>query len=219
MAATGVLLSEVPPGVQAVPWRFPVRNRILAGLAQVLVVVESAPTGGSMLTVHEAQARDRPVLAVPGPVDSHVSLGTNQLIQEGASVCSGAGDVLAALGLDAPGHREVPAVDPRPRPDGPATQVLDELGWRPCSIEKLSERTGLDLSGLSRVLGQLERDGWAERRGGFVERVARGGSTVPAVRTVPAPRREPMTRTTPRSAAVARGTPYRPRQGELGLGS
>ena len=201
VAATGVLLSEVPPGVQAVPWRFPVRNRILAGLAQVLVVVESAPTGGSMLTVQEAQVRDRPVLAVPGPIDSHVSLGTNQLIEEGASVCSGATDVLLALGMDAPGHPRGPSGDPRPRPDGAAAVVLDQLGWRPCSIERLAVRTGLDLGGLSRVLGQLERSGWAERRGGFVERVARS----------------------PDSATV-RGadgdTPYRrPRQGQLGLES
>lgn len=173
VAATGVVLSEAPPGVRAEPWRFPVRNRILAGLAQVVVVVESAPVGGSLLTVHEAQVRDRPVLAVPGPVDSHVSQGTNQLLEDGAGVCAGVRDVLAALGIAAtPGDRSM-AEDPRPRPSGVAARILDELGWRPATIELLAARTGLDLHELSQALGTLEQLGWAERRGGFVERVAR----------------------------------------------
>ena len=65
-----MLLSEVPPGVRATRWRFPVRNRIIAGLADAVVVVESPGAGGSMHTVREALLRDRTVLAVPGPIDS-----------------------------------------------------------------------------------------------------------------------------------------------------
>ena len=178
IARTGVILSEAPPGVTALPWRFPVRNRILAGLAQVVVVVESAPVGGSMLTVQEAQTRDRPVLAVPGPVDSLVSQGTNLLLGEGAGVCAGTQDVLCLLslaGLVGPVGPVGPAamVDPRPQPVGPAARVLDELGWRPSTIEQLALRTGMGLRGLSAAIGRLEQDGWAVRRGGFVERVAR----------------------------------------------
>jgi DNA processing protein len=175
VAARGVLLSEVPPGVRPLPWRFPVRNRILAGLAQAVVVVESAAAGGSMVTVQEAQARDRPVLAVPGPVDSHASVGTNLLLGDGAFVCTGARDVLDVLSLSPATlpPASAPGPDPRPVPTGDAARVLDELGWRPSTVEHLALRTGLALPALAGAIGRLETDGWAVQRGGFVERTAR----------------------------------------------
>jgi DNA processing protein len=169
----GVVLSEAPPGVPAHPWRFPVRNRILAGLADAVVVVESPGAGGSMSTVEHAQARDRPVLAVPGPVDSAVSEGTNALLADGAIVCTGASDVLGILGL---GGRLVPGpVDERPAPTGVAAAVLEVLGWRPEPIDLLASRTGLEPRELAVVVGRLEADGWVRSHGGFVERVARPG--------------------------------------------
>ncbi|HMX64308.1 MAG TPA: DNA-processing protein DprA [Microthrixaceae bacterium] len=168
----GAVLSEAPPGTRPAPWRFPVRNRILAALAPVLVVVESAERGGSMLTVEQAQLRDRTVLAVPGPVDSPASAGTNALISDGALVCRGADDVVSALGLSLEGVANSP-VDNRPEPDGDAASVLAVLGFTPVSIESLSRDLDLDLGRLSVALGRLEALGWAERRGPFVERVAR----------------------------------------------
>lgn len=168
----GAVLSEAPPGTRPAPWRFPVRNRILAALAPVVVVVESAERGGSMLTVEQAQLRDRTVLAVPGPVDSPASAGTNALISEGALVCRGADDVVSALGLSLEGVANSP-VDNRPEPDGDAASVLAVLGFTPVSIESLSRDLDLDLGRLSVALGRLEALGWAERRGPFVERVAR----------------------------------------------
>lgn len=168
----GAVLSEAPPGTRPAPWRFPVRNRILAALAPVVVVVESAERGGSMLTVEQAQLRDRTVLAVPGPVDSPASAGTNALISEGALVCRGADDVVSALGLSLEGVANSP-VENRPEPDGDAASVLAVLGFTPVSIESLSRDLDLDLGRLSVALGRLEALGWAERRGPFVERVAR----------------------------------------------
>jgi len=168
----GAVLSEAPPGTRPAPWRFPVRNRILAALAPVVVVVESAERGGSMLTVEQAQLRDRTVLAVPGPVDSPASAGTNALISEGALVCRGADDVMSALGLSLEGVANSP-VENRPEPDGDAASVLAVLGFTPVSIESLSRDLDLDLGRLSVALGRLEALGWAERRGPFVERVAR----------------------------------------------
>ena len=168
----GAVLSEAPPGTRPAPWRFPVRNRILAALAPVLVVVESAERGGSMLTVEQAQLRDRTVLAVPGPVDSPASAGTNALISEGALVCRGADDVVSALGLSLEGVANSPVAN-RPEPDGDAASVLAVLGFTPVSIESLSRDLDLDLGRLSVALGRLEALGWAERRGPFVERVAR----------------------------------------------
>lgn len=177
----GVVLSEVPPGTPPAPWRFPVRNRILAGLAQVVVVVESAAAGGSMHTVDQAQLRDRVVLAVPGPVGSRASEGTNRLLADGAGVCVGPDDVLLALGLGG-NRRRVAAPDPRAEPVGDAGTVLASLGFAPVPVEELARTTGLDLTRLSVALGTLERDGWVRRRGPFVERVARsmvtGGQVV-----------------------------------------
>lgn len=180
----GVVLSEVPPGVAAAPWRFPVRNRIIAGLAQVTVVVESAAAGGSMHTVREALARDRPVLAVPGPVDAPTSAGTNLLLTEGAHPCLGVQDVLVALGHVVPrgGERaerpEVPA-DPRPAPSGDAASVLESLGWRPTTAESLAVTCELDFARISAALAWLESQGWVVRTDGWVERVARGTGSIP----------------------------------------
>lgn len=173
----GVVLSEVAPRTAPAPWRFPVRNRILAGLAEVVVVVESAETGGSMSTVEEAERRGRTVLAVPGPVDSPASSGTNRLIADGAGMCSGVDDVLLALGWTTKGdvvRQGGPGRtgESRRAPDGDAAAVIDLLGFSPMPIETLARESGLDLGRLSVALGELESLGWAERSGPFVERVA-----------------------------------------------
>lgn len=95
---SGAIISEAAPGQPAQSWRFPARNRIIAALAQAVVVVESHAAGGSMLTVAAAADRGIDVLAVPGPVTSASSAGTNQLLHEGVAPVRDAGDVLAALG-------------------------------------------------------------------------------------------------------------------------
>ncbi len=74
----GVVWSEYPLGTPALAWHFPARNRLIAALADVVVVVESHGTGGALLTADEALDRERPVLAVPGPVRSPASVGCNQ---------------------------------------------------------------------------------------------------------------------------------------------
>ena len=81
--ADGAVLSEYPPGVGPEKYHFPERNRIIAALADVVVVVESHDTGGALLTVDEALERSRTVMAVPGPVGSPASRGTNQLLADG----------------------------------------------------------------------------------------------------------------------------------------
>lgn len=171
----GLLVSEAPPGVRATRWRFPVRNRIIAGLSDAVVVVESPGAGGSMHTVREALLRDRTVLAVPGPIDSRASEGTNQLLSEGAVVCTGVADVLTAIGHVPPRPQEPVAVhpDPRPAPTGAASRALEGVGWRPVSIEQVARVTGLGFSELAAALVQLESAGWIERNGGWIERVAR----------------------------------------------
>jgi DNA processing protein len=102
IAARGVVLSEMPPGFRAFKWCFPARNRTIAGLAQAVVVVEAAERSGSLITAELALDLGRDVGAVPGPVISWRSRGTNALLRDGASLIRDARDALdLVLGVDA----------------------------------------------------------------------------------------------------------------------
>jgi DNA processing protein len=98
----GAIVSETPPGTPAQAWRFPSRNRVIAGLVEMVVVVESHAQGGSWHTVDAALRRGVEVGAVPGPVTSSASAGSNALLHDGALPVRGAEDVLDALGLLGP---------------------------------------------------------------------------------------------------------------------
>lgn len=172
VAARGVVLSEYPLGTEPARWRFPARNRLVAALADVVVVVESPRSGGSMYTVDEALRRDRKVLAVPGSVRSAASSGTNWLLSQGATVACGPEDVLDALGLADAGADDGTLLDPRPRPSGDGRRVLRAIGWEPATLDTLSRRTGLGLGSLAVALDTLEADRWIDRDGGRLERRA-----------------------------------------------
>ena len=170
VAAAGVLLSEAPLGALPERWRFPARNRIIAALADLVVVVESHRRGGSLHTVDEADRRGRDVLAVPGSVRNPSAAGTNELLAEGrAPVCSVA-DVLVALGLvrSCAGA----TADRRVVPDHADRPVLDAVGWQPSTLDQLVLRTGLELARLAPALDRLCEAGWVARQGGWYERVA-----------------------------------------------
>jgi DNA processing protein len=168
----GVVLTEAPLGTPPARWRFPARNRIIAGLADVVVVVESHAAGGSLVTAAFAVERDRPVLAVPGPVRSSASAGTNALLFDGAAPVRDADDVLAAIGLSAAGAHRGEA-DPRPPPTADDGGVLDAIGWQPVTIDGLSQRLGGDFVAVAMALERLLAAGWVAERGGWWERVAR----------------------------------------------
>lgn len=122
IAAQGLRLSERPPGAEARARDFPARNRIVAGLALGVVVVEAAARSGSLLTARDALDLGREVMAVPGhPVDPRAG-GCNQLIREGATLVRDAADVLAALQEVLPLHAAtaLPGVPPS---DAPAPAV------------------------------------------------------------------------------------------------
>lgn len=81
---TGLILSEYPPGTQPLPFQFPLRNRIISGLSQAVVIVEAGISSGSLITAEWAMEQGREVYAVPGNINSVYSIGTNKLIQDGA---------------------------------------------------------------------------------------------------------------------------------------
>ena len=168
VASAGLLLTEAPLGARPEPWRFPVRNRVIAALAEVVVVVESAETGGSRHTVEAGVARDRPVMAVPGSVRSRVSSYPNGLLADGCHPVRDALDVLVALGLSG-GPRE-PADRPAPPPRHEAV-VLEALGWEPATFDDLCTASGCSPAEVGVALARLESGGWAVERAGWWERV------------------------------------------------
>lgn len=103
IAGGGSVLSEYWPGTRPARWRFPARNRIIAGLVQAVVVVEAAERSGALITADFALESGRTVLATPGVPWSERHTGCNALIRSGAAVCEGVDDVLAELAGAAPG--------------------------------------------------------------------------------------------------------------------
>jgi len=97
VAASGVLLSEYPPGSRAERWHFPIRNRILSGLSVATLVVEAPEGSGALITADTAIEQGRDVFAVPGPIDAPASVGCNRLIRDGAGLVTEAWDVLHGL--------------------------------------------------------------------------------------------------------------------------
>jgi DNA processing protein len=173
----GVVVSESPAGVKTEKWRFPVRNRLLAALSDVVVVVESRHGGGSRHTVEWALDHQIPVGAVPGSIRSATSEGTNALLSEGAfPVCSTA-DILVSLSLQ--GADVLPPADEKaggktkstgPVPAGDQA-LYDALSPDPVSLDELARTTELDLAALCGGLERLAQAGLARDIGGWWERI------------------------------------------------
>jgi DNA processing protein len=176
----GVVLSEIPPGAPGARWWFAVRNRVMAALAHVVVVVECHHRGGSLHTVAAALARGVIVTAVPGSVRSPASAGTNRLLVEGAVPVRDVDDVLTAVELAVVGRAGItPPVWP-PKVEGPsgsarAKRVLGPLARRvrgaldhdPATLEAVVRRSGLPFGEVSLGLEQLAEAGLAVGAGGW----------------------------------------------------
>jgi DNA processing protein len=171
VAERGLLVSEHAPGAPPLAEWFPLRNRIIAGLSEVLVVIESRAKGGSMLTVREALARGITVMAVPGSLSNAAAAGTNRLLADGAQAVLDSADVLVALGLDT--SRVALPFDPRVAPKGLERRVLEAFGGDTLSVDELIARTGLDLVEAAVAVGRLESAGWLRNSGSWFEPVAR----------------------------------------------
>jgi DNA processing protein len=164
----GLLISEWPPGVAPDAYRFPMRNRILAALSEVVVVVESRESGGSLSTVREAVIRDIPVMAVPGSLHTRASAGTNQLLCDGATPVTCTDDVLVALGLHSQ-RRSDQGFDPRPPMDSVGASILARCRIGPQTLDDLCQELDLPVGTVALGLARLERDGWLADSGGWFE--------------------------------------------------
>jgi DNA processing protein len=150
---TGLLVSEYAPGVEPAPWRFPARNRIVAGLCAATVVVEARDRSGALITADLALEEGRDVFAVPGEITSSLSAGTNDLLKLGASPMTRAADVLSSFGIEA--EVSVAAVE------GPAARLLELLRDSPASADELVRRAGLEAGEVAGALVELELAGLA----------------------------------------------------------
>lgn len=165
IVASGALVSEWGEGVEPAPWRFPVRNRLIAALASVTVVVEATRRSGALITADHALALGRDVLAVPGSAWSPLGEGVNALLRAGATPATSLEDVLDALGLSAPGAVRASALpDAAPIvPGGAAGRAWRALRAEPSTPDTLALRLGLDGAELARVLVVLELEGLLAR--------------------------------------------------------
>jgi len=162
----GLVVSEYEPGVEPAPWRFPARNRIIAGLALATVVVEARERSGALITADFALEDGREVLAVPGEITSALSRGTNALLRLGATPVTSAADVLESLGVVAP---EVASVVPD-HPDARALLKAVDEGGR--TLDELGRTTGLPAGPLAAALALLELAGALTVEEGAVRRTA-----------------------------------------------
>jgi DNA processing protein len=164
---SGVLLSESGFGAGANRFRFPVRNRIIAALADVVVVVEATRRGGARITADYGLEYDRPVLVVPGSRRNPSAEGCNALLADGAQPLLEPDDVLVALGLTPGSRRGWGAPPPRPTPDAAGACILGVCGGEAASVDQLVSRTGLAPEAVTVGLRALERQGWVEHRRGW----------------------------------------------------
>jgi DNA processing protein len=161
----GVMLSEWPPGTPPEPWRFPQRNRIIAALSEVVVVVESRESGGSLITAVDAAERGVPVLAVPGSPRNPAAAGTNKLLVDGATPATCVDDVLVALGLH---HgRALPAAGQALPPD--LDGVLHLCCEQPSTIGMVAEALAITFGEAGLALKRLETAGYVVDSGGWFE--------------------------------------------------
>lgn len=163
IARHGALLSERESGPPFGRGAFVKRNRLIAALSAVTVVVEAAERSGALSTASAARALGRPVLAVPGDVDRPTALGTLQLLREGARPCGGAGDVLGALPANA-----------APADESPRARLAAALGEDERTLEQLASAASLSPGEAMAELLSLEWAGIARALPG--QRWRRGGA-------------------------------------------
>jgi DNA processing protein len=152
IAERGLVVSENPPGRNAHQGAFPRRNRIIAALARVTIVIEAGFRSGALNTASQALELGRVVAAVPGPIDSDQSRGSNQLLRDGAVLIAAADDALALLGVSAP--RDGSSVPP----GLPETEqkVWDAITAGFAEMDSLPATTGLSMAECLAAVTSLE---------------------------------------------------------------
>ena len=183
IARSGLVLSEFAWRVPARPWRFPARNRVMAGLTRAVVVVEGAERSGARLTADFALELGREVLAVPGEAGRKLTSAPHRLLRQGATLCESAADVLAAITpLGAEQYQAASAAGDGAdglqlaldNGSGIVTHVLQSLLAGPMSADQISRCCAIPIHTASAALSELEVDGLVRLYSGGVYRLRRG---------------------------------------------
>lgn len=163
LVENGLLISEYPLGTRPEPFRFPMRNRIIAGLCCGVVVVEAARRSGTLITVQHALDEGREVFAVPGQIDSAKSAGSHWLLQQGATLVVSADDIVTCLGLIKPsGSKRDPESKAPALNDPDAAGVLELIEPYPLSRDELLRNSGMSSGRFNEILLLLELEGLIE---------------------------------------------------------
>ena len=175
VAQAGALISEAPPWNPPYSGSFPQRNRLITGLARALLVVEATERSGALISARHAMEQNRDVFALPGRIDSPVSVGCHQLLKDGAGLATCAEDILDELGpppesvvssgmaspnLHPPTHRDPSGLSPDQR------AVLEAIGPDGEFIDTLIDKTGKSASAVLVAISALELGRWLRRVGG-----------------------------------------------------
>jgi DNA processing protein len=169
IAERGLIVSEYPPGVEPAPWRFPARNRIVAGLCRAAVVVEARARSGALITADLALEEGREVLAVPGEITNALSHGTNALLRLGAIPATCPEDVLEAIGV------EPSAPEPAAPISATGAAVLAGISDGPAAVDEIVRRAGLTAAVTAAALAELELSGFVAEGDGLYRGVITGG--------------------------------------------
>ncbi len=189
MVRRGVIFTEAHIGARPEPLRFPARNRLLAAMSDLVVVVESRAAGGSLLTVEQAIRRDVSVMAVPGSIRNRAADGTNQLIADGCHPVRDIVDIVVALGLaeasTAPRHRRAPPAggdgpgSPHDAAPGSFCEVIECVDDGPTTLDEIAARSSMPVAKLLAELDSLIACGLVQRDGArFIRAESGGGGAV-----------------------------------------
>lgn len=162
----GVLLSEFEPETKATVWSFPLRNRIMAGISEITIVIEGKKDSGTMITARMALEYNRDVLAVPGSIFSIHSDGTKELIKHGAIPISSAEDITDILGITEYKIKEISKAlfDSCTQEE---KEILDLLS-APLTTDEICYKTGFSISKILVIISSLEMRGLLEERFGKI---------------------------------------------------
>ena len=175
IAARGLIVSEFSIGTPSLPENFPIRNRIIAGLARGTLVVEAALQSGSLITARLALEAGREVFAIPGSIHSPQARGCNVLLKQGAKLVDSAADIVEEFSAARPGASPAPRSDANADGAEKEDPLLAALGYDPIGLDALVARTGYSAAELSARLLDLELGGRVARLPGQVfQRVERG---------------------------------------------
>lgn len=166
----GGIISEYPPDTKPLSGFFPMRNRIISGLSDIVIVVEAGNKSGSLITADHAAEQGRTVMALPGRVTDRLSVGCNGLIKQGAAMVSCMDDILFELGMSEAQKHTSDINFSQIELAKPGKMLYSHLDFNPQSIDDLIHKSGMEQEEVTGWLVRLELSGMAKRVGGLYVR-------------------------------------------------